>query len=173
MRIFCTLKYPDGRTPLHLACGAGHTEIAQFLIEKGGAFIDAQDNHDDTPLHCAARTGMVDIVKLLIRKGADTKLRNMQGFAALEEALLSGSIVCAKVIRASTPEVGAQRDKTILLEKRYTKDYSLLHLLAGLGQSESVSWLLDHTRKRYGNGAQELLSTIVNGMFSTGIESGQ
>jgi len=44
------LKDLLGRTPLHCAAAAGHTEVAELLIANG-ADVDATDEQWQTPLH--------------------------------------------------------------------------------------------------------------------------
>ncbi len=50
-------------TPLHLAAGMGHTEIATALI-SAEAIIDAKNEFDYTPLHLAAQEGKLEVAKL-------------------------------------------------------------------------------------------------------------
>lgn len=51
----CCLNRPDGSTPLHYACAAGHEKVAQVLL-KAGAHADTKNSTGSTPLHNAART---------------------------------------------------------------------------------------------------------------------
>uniref|UniRef100_A0A6U5MU14 Uncharacterized protein n=1 Tax=Grammatophora oceanica TaxID=210454 RepID=A0A6U5MU14_9STRA len=43
----------ENRTPLLTACYAGRTQVARYLVEKGGADVNARDNYMCTPLHYA------------------------------------------------------------------------------------------------------------------------
>lgn len=76
-----------GRTPLHVACDLGHTDIVKALI-KARCEVDATDNDGDTPLlQVIANDGDVEIVRLLIEAGADPAARCHLGFTALCQAL--------------------------------------------------------------------------------------
>mmetsp|Transcript_8465 Transcript_8465/g.9756 ORF Transcript_8465/g.9756 Transcript_8465/m.9756 type:complete len:703 (+) Transcript_8465:108-2216(+) len=59
----------DGRTALHLACTAGHSEVVAFLISCG-ANVNIVDNWKGTPLDDAIRTGHVDCIHILKKHGA-------------------------------------------------------------------------------------------------------
>lgn len=60
---------PEGRTPLHFACGYGEIECAKALI-AAKASINCVDNNKNTPLHYAAGYGELACVKLLLEKYA-------------------------------------------------------------------------------------------------------
>jgi ankyrin repeat protein len=53
-----------GRTPLHVTCSLGHTEIVQLLIEKE-ANVNVKDGDGNTPLQVASQYGYEEIIKLL------------------------------------------------------------------------------------------------------------
>jgi ankyrin repeat protein len=74
-----------GWTPLHYACAKGHLDVAQFLIANG-AIVDSMSLGNTTPLMMAVQSGNDQLVKLLLDKGADLKLRNDQGFTAIDIA---------------------------------------------------------------------------------------
>ncbi|CAG8623069.1 15712_t:CDS:10, partial [Acaulospora morrowiae] len=59
----------DGRTPLHIACTAGHVRIVKFLLQHG-ASVHMRDRFDHTPLFEAARNKHEHIIKLLRDTGA-------------------------------------------------------------------------------------------------------
>ncbi len=61
--------------PLLLAAAAGHTKIAELLLERQ-ADIHAVSDTGDTPLHIAAGKGHQFLVKLLLRKQADVTIKN-------------------------------------------------------------------------------------------------
>ena len=88
-----------GWTPLHYACTNGHLEIAQFLLEKG-AVVDALSPNETTPLMMAIRAGNIQLVRLLLDRGADIRIRNQQGFSAIDVAELFNQEEIHKGLRA-------------------------------------------------------------------------
>ncbi|MCP4723656.1 MAG: hypothetical protein GY863_01395 [bacterium] len=65
-----------GYTPLLRAAIGGHTEIAEYLIDKG-ANIEAKERYQMTPLFWAINQKHPETAKMLIRKGADIAVRNI------------------------------------------------------------------------------------------------
>ncbi|MEE9443504.1 MAG: ankyrin repeat domain-containing protein [candidate division Zixibacteria bacterium] len=64
------MKRTPGNTPLHFAASEGHTEVIEYMIEKG-ADVDTKSYFGITPLHVAAQNGQQKVIELLIKKGAD------------------------------------------------------------------------------------------------------
>ncbi|KAL3454940.1 ankyrin repeat-containing domain protein [Aspergillus heterothallicus] len=67
----CTILDKSNRTPISLACEAGHLNIVKLLCGSKDAKPDAHDHRDSrfprrTPLSWAAGAGHLDIVKYLI-----------------------------------------------------------------------------------------------------------
>ena len=87
-----------GWTPLHYACTNGHLEIAQFLLEKG-AVVDAPSPNETTPLMMAIRAGNIQLVRLLLDRGADIRIRNQQGYSAIDVAELFNQEEIQKCLR--------------------------------------------------------------------------
>lgn len=73
-----SLRSDDNQTPMHIAAGAGHSGIIQYLI-KNGASTKAQNNLGSTPLHEAVRRGNVEIIKILLNNGANINARDSLG----------------------------------------------------------------------------------------------
>jgi len=76
-----------GWTPLHYAASRGQMEVAEYLILKG-ATIDSLSQSNTTPLMMAVISGNESLIKLLLDKGANLKLRNDQGFTAIDIAII-------------------------------------------------------------------------------------
>jgi ankyrin repeat protein len=88
-----------GWTPLHYACTNGHVEIATFLLDKGAA-VDAPSPNETTPIMMAIRAGNIQLVRLLLDRGADIRLRNQQGYSAIDVAELFNQEEIQKGLRA-------------------------------------------------------------------------
>ena len=83
-----------GRTPLHLAAGAGAvasvailTHPAMLELQHGvvGNALDAADRESRwTALHCAAYSGRLQIMSMLLRAGADPSVRDSDGMTPWE-----------------------------------------------------------------------------------------
>jgi ankyrin repeat protein len=89
----------SGWTPLHYACTNGHLEIALFLLDKG-AVVDAPSPNETTPLMMAIRAGNIQLVRLLLDRGADIRIRNQQGYSAIDVAELFNQGEIQKGLRA-------------------------------------------------------------------------
>ena len=59
----------DGTTLIHLAVGAGRSDVVEVLLSMG-ANPNVADISDDTPLLIAVRRGEIDSVKSLVNNGA-------------------------------------------------------------------------------------------------------
>ena len=76
-----------GWTPLHYACTTGKLEVAQFLIAHG-AMVNALSPSDTTPLMMAVSSGNELLIKYLLDNGADLRMRNHEGYSAIDVAEL-------------------------------------------------------------------------------------
>lgn len=65
-------------TPLNLACGIGHSDIFDILIEYGADF-NLPNINGRTPLIAACDNSQIDIVKKLLQLGAKVNKRNNLG----------------------------------------------------------------------------------------------
>jgi ankyrin repeat protein len=88
-----------GWTPLHYACANSHYDIALFLLDKGAA-VDALSPNETTPLMMAIRAGSIKLARLLLDRGADIRLRNQQGYSAIDAAELFNQEEIQKGLRA-------------------------------------------------------------------------
>jgi hypothetical protein len=84
--VFSKAKEYYGATPLHLAAGWGHKDVAQLLLDFK-AVVDARNDHGYTPLYMAARSGHKDVVELLLANGADVNAKDSEGQTPLGAVL--------------------------------------------------------------------------------------
>lgn len=96
-------------TALHIASGAGATEIMAALI-AAGADIEAEGPAGFRPLHLAAKKNQPAAVKLLIEHGAKVDSRDSFGFTPLMVALdfPPEGFDAAEVLIASGADLNAQ-----------------------------------------------------------------
>ncbi|XP_071582933.1 POTE ankyrin domain family member B-like isoform X11 [Heliangelus exortis] len=76
----------ENRTPLHLACANGHTEVVTFLV-RHRCQLDAADSLRRTPLMTAVQFHQEDCVSFLLEHGADPNLTDTDGHTALHLAI--------------------------------------------------------------------------------------
>ena len=77
----------SGRTPLAVACEAGHMEVVKFLMERDKEGRALRGAGGTTPLHVAARGGHIEVVKYLIDdRGMDPSCEDSDGFTPLDYA---------------------------------------------------------------------------------------
>jgi uncharacterized protein len=74
-----------GWTALHYACTTGRLSVAQFLVANG-AKINALSPSDTTPLMMAVNSGNEQLIKFLLDNGADLRMRNHEGYSAIDVA---------------------------------------------------------------------------------------
>ena len=77
----------SGWTPLHYACTTGKLSVAQFLVANG-AKVNALSPSDTTPLMMAVSSGNDLLIKFLLDSGADLRMRNHEGYSAIDVATL-------------------------------------------------------------------------------------
>jgi ankyrin repeat protein len=77
----------SGWAPLHYACTTGKLIVAQFLVANG-AKVNALSPSDTTPLMMAVSSGNDQLIKFLLDNGADLRMRNHEGYSAIDVASL-------------------------------------------------------------------------------------
>jgi ankyrin repeat protein len=78
-----------GWSPIHYAATNGHLEITQFLMANG-AQINALSPSETTPLMMSIGSGNDQLIKYLLDNGADLRMRNHEGYTAIDVAQLFG-----------------------------------------------------------------------------------
>jgi ankyrin repeat protein len=122
-------------TPLHMAAGAGHSEIVKLLVrEMGGGGLAAQTAHGATPLHLAALHGHLETLKLLLNLGSDMHAQAKTGDTPLHVAAACGKAETVKLLL----ELGAN-----LRAQDMNGATPLHHAAASHGQVEPVKLLLE------------------------------
>ena len=116
--------------PLHLACGEGHLDIAQWL-HSAGASVDATDDGGQTPLHNACSRGHLGIAQWLHSAGVSVNAATGGGGTPLHFACCQGRLEIAqwlcsagadatlKTINGDTPAQLLQRHaRAVQLDKQ-------------------------------------------------------
>ncbi|QWD84477.1 ankyrin repeat domain-containing protein [Polynucleobacter asymbioticus] len=78
-----------GWSPIHYAATNGHLQIVQFLMANG-AMVNALSPSETTPLMMAIGSGNDELIKYLLDNGADLRMRNHEGYTAIDVAQLFG-----------------------------------------------------------------------------------
>ncbi|XP_030324219.1 POTE ankyrin domain family member B2-like [Calypte anna] len=121
----------ENRTPLHLACANGHTEVVTFLV-RHRCQLDAADNFGTTPLMMAVQFQHQACAGFLLKCGADPNLRDFVGNTALHLAVLSCNL---KVVELLV-------DHNANLDAKNKEGFTPLSLAVSKGQAETAEFLL-------------------------------
>lgn len=94
-----------GMTALHRAAEGGHIDCVKMLI-KAGVDVHSLSVRGETALHCAAGSNQLECAKLLIGLGVDHRLKDSNGYSALQRSTLNGGCLdCVKyMIELGYPE---------------------------------------------------------------------
>ena len=79
----------DGWGPLHYASSTGKLDVVKFLAANG-AKVNALSPNETTPLMMSVSSGNELLIKFLLDNGADLRMRNHQGYSAIDIAELFG-----------------------------------------------------------------------------------
>jgi hypothetical protein len=97
-----------GSTMLMAACGHGHTQLVDVLLERG-ASVNHQSSHGDTALIIAAYHGHAAVVRRMCAAGADTFVRGMTGCTAASMAKQNGHTACLEALEEHVRASAAER----------------------------------------------------------------
>ena len=125
--------FDDKSTPLHLASGKGHVDVARLLVEHG-AEVTVQDNDGSTPLHFAVWAGNLDVARLLVDHGADVTAQDVHGSTPLHRAVKEGSVDLAQLLIQHIADVSAEDNHA----------WTPLHRAVWKGSVDLVRLLLEH-----------------------------
>ncbi len=122
-----------GRTSLHLAAGAGNSEIIEILCKpKDVVIINAEINSRMTPLHYAAANGKVNAIETLYKKGAHLEPKSNDGMTPLHFAAIGGHVDAIETLCKKGANVNM-----------LSHDYSTpLHFAAKNGHDKAVNFLI-------------------------------
>ena len=91
----------EGRTPLFIACGRGHYEVAKVLM-KFSKDIGQADTNGKTPLMAACFGGHVKVTKYLLDNKADANRKDKKGYNSLFYACYSGKVEMVGILLLHT-----------------------------------------------------------------------
>jgi hypothetical protein len=99
-------------TALMLACGHGHREIAEVLVDSR-ASVDAKNACGATSLILASHHGHLEVVKFLLHAGADASLKMDNGQTALDAATVQGHSAITALLEIMTRESKERSDRLL------------------------------------------------------------
>lgn len=123
-----SMRFEEGKTPLHIASANGHTGYVQFLLDRKVP-VNVKDVSSSTPLHEAVRNGRIDCTTILLAAGADTNQKDASGNTPLHLVMPTAtrSEIFAKLLAAHADP--NQKD---------SYGETPLHIAARLGMSEDI-----------------------------------
>jgi len=123
-----SMRFEEGKTPLHIAAANGQTGFVDWLLEQKAA-VNVKDSSSSTPLHEAVRNGHIDCTALLLKSGADPNQKDSSGNTPLHLVmpLASRSEIFSLLL-------GAKADPN----QKDSYGETPLHIAARLGMSEDI-----------------------------------
>ncbi|XP_025953125.2 ankyrin repeat domain-containing protein 26 isoform X10 [Dromaius novaehollandiae] len=98
------------RTPLHLACANGHSEVVSYLVENK-CKLNLCDSDDRSPLMKAVQCQQEQCVAILLAHGADPNLADALGNTALHLAALAPNASLAGQLLEHNAHIDARNEE--------------------------------------------------------------
>jgi ankyrin repeat protein len=160
--VLTSTRDDKGMTMFLVACGQGHLEIVEFLLEHGsmiGELCESSSSmvRGQTGLHYAAERGHLHVMSRLVELGASVNKKDWYGRAPLHAASFKGHLT---VINRIVELGGSVNEKdnsgwTPLHHASRHGHLSVLNRLAELGASvnekENEGWQPLHLASRFGH----------------------
>jgi ankyrin repeat protein len=142
------------------------TDIAKWLICKGGADVNAKNNVGETPLHWVATNGHVALSEILIGEDARVNEKTSNGYTPLHRAAANGHTTVAEILIKTGAQVNEQGNY----------GYTPLHRAAYRGHADVAEVLIKaganiNAKDEYGdtplhfaayNGKTEVAELLIN-----------
>ncbi|XP_067172563.1 POTE ankyrin domain family member B-like [Apteryx mantelli] len=107
LRLGINRQDKEKRTPLHLACANGHSEVVKYLVENK-CKLNACDSFKRSPLMKAVQCQQEECVAILLAHGADHSLADADGNTALHLAARAPNISLAGQLLEHNAHIEAQ-----------------------------------------------------------------
>ena len=126
-------KDQHGLTLFLVACGEGHMNIIDYLLENG-CDSDATDKIGRNGLHLAARKGQPKVLEKLLAMGKNVDSLTHDGGTPLFVAAVGGHVECCKVLVEHGSDVN----------KQAKNGFTAAFCAASIGNLEVLKYLIDH-----------------------------
>ena len=110
----------DGNCALHFAARYGHTDAAEFLLERNAELVKIKNGTETCPgrtaLHDAAEGGHLEVIKLLLRYNAEVDAQDAMGRTPLFRAASNGHTQALQELISfgASPAIADEMENTAL-----------------------------------------------------------
>lgn len=138
--------FTKGESMLHQAAVAGHTEVAQLLIDFK-APLNHRNKDGQTPAHVAADAGYAELVETLWRAGADLEQHAADGSTPVLAASRKGHAAVIKILQMAGADLDSigENGKTAMLVSAANGATSVIEVLLKVSTSYIKRSRLRHT----------------------------